>query len=263
MKGPVIIEETNLSIAWARAFLEVYETEEVAPLVVVVNDLANGDVAEVPAIRTTLDQLLEAQDETSCHTLANTIFPSEMWNKNAKREELFDRYLMLLPILRRLHSGNKYGLYFERLIAFGCDNKGKGGVNQLEHILSTWKRGNRRRTALQASLFDPRKDHTHQRQRGFPCLQHVSFARTNRNGLAVTGTYVTQHVVEKAYGNFLGLCRLGRFMAHEMGLRLDRMTCIANPGRRDRPKSELHTLAETIRVLLEQFPLEGGYDSGA
>ena len=45
-------------------------------------------------------------------------------------------------------------------------------------------------------------------------------------GLAVTGFYATQHVFEKAYGNYLGLCRLGQFVAHELGLKLVRMTCV-------------------------------------
>ena len=74
MKGPVIIEEPNLSIAWGKAFLEVYEAEEVAPLVVVVTDLANRDLGEVQAVRKALDELLEAYGKVSCHTLANTIF---------------------------------------------------------------------------------------------------------------------------------------------------------------------------------------------
>ena len=42
----------------------------------------------------------------------------------------------------------------------------------------------------------------------------------------MTGFYATQHVYEKAYGNYLGLCRLGQFVAHELGLRLVRMTCV-------------------------------------
>ena len=77
----------------------------------------------------------------------------------------------------------------------------------------------------------------------------------------MTGFYATQHIVEKAYGNYLGLCRLGQFMAHEMGLRLDRMTCIATPGKRERPKSHLRALAETVRVVLEQFGGAYGHDS--
>ena len=56
------------------------------------------------------------------------------------------------------------------------------------------------------------------------------------SGLSITGYYATQYVVERAYGNYLGLCRIGRFMAHEMGLRFDQMTCIATPVKLDRTK---------------------------
>ena len=230
MNGPLVIKETNLSIAWGKAFLEVYQVGEVAPLIVVLTDLADRGSFEVPAIRNALDEFLEASGKASCHTLANTIFPSGMWNKHASREELFERYLRMLPSLRRLHGGNKYGLYFERLIGFGCDKEGKQGVNQLEHILSTWKRGNHRRTALQASLFDPRKDHTHQQRRGFPCLQHVSFSPTNTGGLAVTGFYATQYVVERAYGNYLGLCRLGTVHGPRDGFEIRQNDMHCHPG---------------------------------
>ena len=257
MKGPMIIEERNLSVAWGKAFLKVYEAKEVSPLVVVIKDLAGGEPPEVLSIREALDHALETEGKGSCHTVANTIFPERMWNPQARREELFDRYLKIFPRVRRLHTGNKYGLYFQRLIAFGCDNNGKGGVNQLERVLGTWTRGNHRRTALQASLFDPHKDHTHQRQRGFPCLQQVSFAHTNTGGLAVTGFYATQYMVERAYGNYLGLWSLGQFMAHEMGLRLEQMTCIATPGVRHRPKSELDPLARSVRASLEQLSVRG------
>ena len=248
----MIIEESNLSAAWGKAFLEVVKAKEVAPLVVVVNDLAGEAPPEIPSIRQALDEMLDVEGKGSCHAVANTIFPEGMWNQEARREELFDRYLKIFSRVRR-HKGNRYGLYFQRLIAFGCDNDGKSGVNQLEHILSTWSRGNHRRTALQASLFDPRKDHTHQRQRGFPCLQQVSFASTGVDGLSITGTYITQYMFERSYGNYLGLCRLGRFMAHEMGLRLDRMTCIATPATLGCPKGRLRELSRRVEVSLREI----------
>ena len=253
MRGPVIIEEPNLSVAWGKAFLEVYKVKEVTPLVVVVNDLKDGDPLEFPPIRDALELLLEAVGEESSHTVANTIFPTRMWNPEAGRGELFDRYLRMYPRLRRLATANTYGLYFQRLIAFGCDSEGKDGLNQLDQILSTWHRGNHRRTALQASLFDPYNDHTHQPRRGFPCLQQVVFTPSRTGDLAVTGFYATQYIVEKAYGNYLGLCRLGQFMAHEMGLRLERITCIATPATRHRAKYKLRPLAERVHSSLEHL----------
>ena len=253
MKGPTLIKERNLSVAWGKAFLQVYEAKEVAPLVLVVDSLDGGDPDEDFAIRDALEGELERRGDRSCHTVANTIFPITMWNSNVGREQLFQRYLRVYPRLRRLDRANKYGLYFQRMIAFGCDNEGAGGHNQLDFILNTWQRGNRRRTALQASLLDPRKDHRHQRQRGFPCLQQVSFAPTGTGGLAVTGFYATQYIVERAYGNYLGLWRLGQFMAHEMGLRLEQLTCIATPAKRDGSKSELRPLAQSVMASLERL----------
>ena len=88
--------------------------------------------------------------------------------------------------------------------------------------------------ALDTGLFDPYKDHTDQPMRGFPCLKQVSFAHCGQGGLTITGYYATQYVVERAYRNYLGLCRLGRFMAPEIRLRFDRMTCFAAPVKLDR-----------------------------
>ncbi len=251
MNSPMVIEENNLSVAWGKAFLGVVRAREIAPLVVVIKELDNAEPPEVPAIRDALDHTLEAAGKGSCHTVANTIFPSWMWNPEADRGELFERYYKILPRVRR-HQGNRYGVYFERMIAFGHDDNNQGGVNQLEHIIQTWNRGNHRRTALKAAIFDPHRDHTNQPQRGFPCLQEVAFARRGQNGLAVSGFYVTQYMFERAYGNYLGLCRLGRFMAHEMGLRLAQVTCIATPAVRDGSMAMLNGLAERVEAVLDQ-----------
>ncbi len=72
-------------------------------------------------------------------------------------------------------------------------------------------------------------------------------------GLSVTGFYATKYVVERAYGNYLGLCRLGKFMAQEMGLRFDQMVCIATPVKLERPKYSVKSLAESVGNALAIF----------
>lgn len=135
------------------------------------------------------------------------------------------------------------GLYFERLIDFG-PNK----VNQLRHVIETYKGGNHRRSALQAAIFDPNEDHTNQRQRGFPCLHQVAFTPIESGGLCVTGFYAMQLIFERAYGNYLGLCRLGNFVAHELGMHLERMVCIAAVGKYAQvAKSDLRELEMSIK----------------
>jgi hypothetical protein len=226
------IEEQNLSFAWAKAFLKVMEpgVDEITPLIVSVNGFTDGIPKENHFVKEALDKALMDQGESVSHTIANTIFPRSLWNQRSERKLLYERYKNALQRIKKCPA-NKLGIYFNRLIAF---ENGQVAVNQLEHIIDTWHRGNHRHSALQAAIFDPRKDHKHSRQRGFPCLQQVDFAPIGPNGkegLIVIGFYATQYIFQKAYGNYLGLCRLGEFMAHEMKLELTRMICITSIAR--------------------------------
>ena len=270
MRRSYTIEEDCLSVAWARAFLSVMERNEIAPLTVVIRGFDNGQPTELTSIRGLLDTDLGTRTKSpySCHEVANTIFPETLWNPIAGRQQLYDRYKLIMPRVLK-HPSNRYGVYFQRLIAFGFipDYTGgmnqmafgdslehRDGVNQLEHIIQTWHRGNHRRSALHAAIFDPHRDHTHQRLRGFPCLHQVAFAPHGSDGLAVTGFYATQYIFERAYGNYLGLSRLGRFMAHEMGKQLTQVTCVASLAMRgDRTKSSLQDIASKITEIVNQI----------
>ena len=223
----MVIEELNLSIAWARAY-EAVRRNPAAPLVVRITGLENGPPQEDCEIRAALDNALEKQDLVSIHSTANTIFPSSLWNRDKPREAFFTRFAKVWPHIACCPK-NRYGHYFRRMTAFG--EKAARPVNQLEHIIQTWDRPkpNHRKSALQAGILDPLIDHTNQRTRGFPCLQQVAFvpiAAGGRDGLIVTGFYPQQYIFDRAYGNYLGLCRLGAFMAHEMGLQLKHMICV-------------------------------------
>ncbi len=220
------VTDTNLSHAWAQAFLALMQpgAKALGPLVVTVTGFPSGRPDENPAIREALDRILRDAGFQSCRTVASTIFPDSLWNPALGRNALFERYRALLPKLRRDHR-NHYGTYFERLTTYGS---GRYNGNQLEQLITSYTvRGNTRRSALQAAVFDPARDLTDQRQRGFPCLQHVAFTPNGEGGLAVTGFYASQWLVERAYGNFLGLAGLGRFMAHELNLELTQLTCVA------------------------------------
>jgi hypothetical protein len=146
------------------------------------------------------------------------------------------------------------------MIAFGWevdkddDLYSSARFNQLQHVIETYRGGNHRGSALFAAITNPQVDHTHQLQRGFPCLQHVHFAITPHqnqpNEMTVTGVYATQLLLEKAYGNYLSLHRLGQFMASQMGAKLTRVVCTASyvklsDGIPKRQLSDLRNLLET------------------
>lgn len=252
-REPLYIQKTNLSHAWAQAFLAAAERAggEISPLVVTVTGFIDNRPIETPAIRQMLDQALlnnqalPKKKRFLCETVASTIFPQSMWNPSVGREQLFQRYEDLLPGLKKLEPSSKYGLYFERLIAFGPEKK---KVNQLDHIIRTYQGGNHRRSALQASIFDPSVDHTNQPRRGFPCMQQVVFAPSGRE-MTITAFYAMQYLFEKAYGNYLGLCRLGHFMAHELGLRLTRMTCVASIAGLGVNKEDIRELYQNLKAF--------------
>ncbi len=219
------VEEENLSVAWAKAFLAAMAkgTRGLAPLTVTVTGLQDGVPVESPEIRKLLDATLLAETEYRSHTVANTIFPENLRRRSADRQVFFEKYGRVVKKIKR-RPNNRSGVYFERMIQFGS---GPEGGNQLEHLIKTWLSGNHRPSALQVVIFDPARDHTNQRRRGFPCMQHVSFSNLGHGRLSVNATYATQYLFTRAYGNYLGLCRLGRFVAQELKMELVQMSCFA------------------------------------
>ena len=251
------VSGNDLSSAWAQAFLHVAMrgVKEITPLVVTVSNIDSEMTAERQKIRGALDkQILALKSKhpklQTSGTVANTIFPHSMWNPHDEdcAAKLFARFEKAWPWIKRC-SQNRRGSYFRRLTAFR-PAKDSEPVNQLEHIVNTYRAGNHRRSALQAAIFDPALDHNNSPQLGFPCLHQIAFTPVGGTGLAVTGFYATQYLFDRAYGNYLGLCRLGKCMAGQMDLRLVHMTCIASVAQLGTPsKGDVQPLADQLATL--------------
>lgn len=239
------IEEGNLSVAWARALQLAAHTgrTEVAPLMVAITGFDHaGNFEEEPGIRAELNALLAREGMQTIDTVANTIFPNSLWNPAADRRVLFERYRRIVPRLRKASRKNSRGIYFERMISGGPSGK----ENQLDFAISTYlSRKGVRRSVLQVGIFDPNHDHSAAAQLGFPCLQHLTFAPTDA-GLSVNAFYATQYLVEKAYGNYVGICRLGRFVAQEMKIPLVRVTCFTGIAECEASKGKLSKFLATV-----------------
>ncbi len=254
---PFYPKSRNISVAWAETFLRLIEpgVSEITPAVIVVTDFNSGVVNEDPTIRALLDQDMARLDLRSCEAVASTIFPVSMWNPKLpdNAEQLFQRYERVWPRIKHRDRANNRGNYFRRLTSFQPKGSNVAPVNQLRHVVETYQKGNHRRSALQASVFDPTRDHVHSRILGFPCLQQVGFAPVGDSGLCVTGFYSLQYLFAKAYGNYLGLCHLGRFMAIQMGRTLVQMTCVASALKLgDQSKGGLKTFANNLRQYLTE-----------
>ncbi len=243
MSEPVMYasSETSLSAAWSRAFLTMSPrpSRELSPFVVSIEADANGHPVEDGDLRHALDACLEADRQQSVETVAKTIFPQGMWRRaKGDRLKLYKDYIENLPDFVSMEPDlNAQGLYFARLIGYGTNHKDgtplehlKGRLkedgNQLEFIIKTCVKG-AMRMALQASIYDPVRDQIEARQH-FPCLQQVAFVPDfDRNTLSLNAFYAMQLLYVKAYGNWLGLMRLGSFVASQVGLRFDKLNCVA------------------------------------
>ncbi|HWW37734.1 hypothetical protein [Pedobacter sp.] len=240
-----MIEDNNISSAWIRTLKHIIECpgNEITPLVVSLTEFN-----ESPAFRVALDSDLKKNDKAKVHTVAETIFPESLYVLNGyDRHKLYKGFLEILPRIKKIDaSSNARGTYFERLIAF--DGGPKGKINQLENIITSLQdRVIKRRSKLQASIFDPSKDHTEGAYQRFPCLQHVTFYMTPNGKLILNSFYAVQYLYERAYGNWLGLINLGKFVAHEIGTELERFTCFIGVEKLDKlTKSEGQNLLDLM-----------------
>lgn len=254
MKSGLVIAESSISDAWAKAFLALMEKggDVRHPSIVRIDGLESLNPIEDFAIRSALDRTLKEQNQSSCATVGNTIFPVSMWNPSNLNHAsvLFERYEKAWAGIKKCPQ-NRNGVYFRRLMSFHAANSTDAPINQLEFIVKNYLAGNHRKSAMQASIFDPSRDHTANRQKGFPCMQQVSFTPLTENLLSVTGYYATQYQFEKAYGNYLGLFNLGKFMARQLNMELSQVVCIASVlSRGDAKKGALVPLAEELEKIL-------------
>lgn len=231
---PITIARSNLSAAWGQAFLEVLDRPagKCPPLVVSIGGFTSPLPSEDVAIRQAVDAALAANKCNSCDVSAMVIFPYKLWmrRQNMTCDEFSDLCISnLLPRLRSLDQRNRHGTYFERLMAFEGRKNGKATTtNQLTEIVDRLQgKKHFRATGLQMTCFNPPLDHTRQPRLGFPCLQHVGVTYEGDDGIAITGFYPSQHIFDRAYGNFLGLAHLGHFLGAKSRLALRRVNCIA------------------------------------
>ena len=203
---------------------------------------------EMENIRHYVDTMLRHVNKPSVHTVAQTIFPWELyddpgvtWDPNVTdtegridqaASELYDRYLSILPMILS-EPANDRGTYFSRIISW--PGKDAYGTNQLDQRISALRREhcNRRLTNNTIDIdlsVDCAADDayttgtqiyavTDQRTRGFPCLVHLSFTLLN-GVLHCTAVYRHHYMMTKAYGNLVGLSHLMRFICQQTGFEL-------------------------------------------
>lgn len=182
-------------------------------------------------VREIVNDILIRSRLQSVETVRNTIFPAELAAKRKPRQ-LIEMYRRLYPKLRRFPK-NRDGTYFGRMVLpLSGDASVKG---QLSIVLDKLARkGDRHFKAIyEMDLSDGGELQIHARGkdqryglRGFPCLSYCSFQRDD-NTLHMVAHYRNQYMLERAYGNYLGLGQLLDYVARHSSLATGALTVIA------------------------------------
>lgn len=254
-QSPTTLTADNLSVGWGLVLdaLARPGVKRLAPLTLTITGFdANGIASETPEIRSAVERFLVAHDKRDVENVAWTIFPQRDWEiADGDRDLFFDVYIESFQRVQAFNPrNNKRGSYFQRLV----DLNGQGrGPNQLKWLLDDYDQhpAARRRSKFQATTFDPARDYTSASLLEFPCLQQVSFTFDD-GSLQLNAFYATQQIARKAYGNYLGLSRLGAFVASQMKLRFDQLNVFVGLAHMDVRKGDPHliTLLDTVRAHL-------------
>lgn len=174
---------------------------------------ATDPLPEVGEIRTAADALLADLKLQGVDTVRNTIFPYETAIDVASPEALREEYLEMYPDLRRL--GSERGTYFGRIVAYPRAD-GTEGNQLLETLrkLTAARKGTRWTSTYEVNIYNEQKDA--KITRSFPCMSHLAY-HVDGDRLDCLATYRSHDLIDKAYGNYLGLAQLQEYLAAQSG----------------------------------------------
>lgn len=224
---------------------------------------------ETDYIRQAADRLLLSRRMPSIETVANTIFPAAMVSHCRSHDELVDRYRASYPTLRRF-PGNGAGTYFGRMVAYPGGVEGEA-FDQLGKIIDRL----RQQLTQSATMSTPYQVNletagsadvanadggngefgpddagvpaapvyalTDNLIRGFPCMSFVHF-QTDGHNLHAYAHYRYEYLIEKGYGNYLGLARLQRYIADQVALNAGVLTISTGRAQVDATSTQVRTL---------------------
>lgn len=250
----ISVEASNVSAAW----LSVAGRLEGEPGRKAIHTVVRIDnpVAEMPAVREAMDELLAAKELPGVETVANTIFPHALAASSRNHAELVERYVRIYPLLRKRYPQNRRGTYFHRLIQYPASG---GPFDQIGAVITRigieLNGGNPKKARYETALavaddaatnvpvYIPGRDNN---AMAFPCLSHCSFQLDTDGRVHLLATYRSQYLVQRGYGNYLALGRLLAHVARHTGLQVGHLTVAAG-------RAHLEPPVVPVRRMLDRF----------
>lgn len=237
------VEATTVSEGWLgaiRCLLDAPGHQTSHLLVRMTEPLPEDGAVRAAVDRTLADEGLQDVDE-----VRNTIFPAALAADMPDPRELTDAYLEDYDVVR-MFKGNSRGTYFGRICEYPHPN---GSVTpQLATVvrkLRESRAGKRWRAAYQINIYAEHKDRNV--WRGFPCMAHLGFQLGGRHKdrLDCLVMYRAQDMIEKGYGNFLGVAELQEYVAQQTGFTPGELTVVAGNATVSRGIAALRRLVDS------------------
>ena len=237
----IFVHGKNVSTAWLAALDALLATPhgDTVNLAVAIDD----PTVEDEGIRRVLDYFngeRRRRDRRSVElvsTVANTVFPAAWYAEHLGQkaeEHLYEMERVSRPVDRRRNTS---GWYFGRMVAWPGP---RGEFNQLDQTVqrlrSAQRNGHKRGNAYEVGIAMPDDEviampiivgGRDRRTRGFPCLSHMSFS-LQKGVVHLSAVYRNHDFISRAYGNYIGLGRLLRFVAQQSGFPMGELTCLSS-----------------------------------
>ncbi|SDS47904.1 hypothetical protein SAMN05216371_0007 [Streptomyces sp. TLI_053] len=261
----IVVEKPNTSLAWQDVCLKLDTPGNRRHDALHTTVHIHNATAEDPHLRAEFDRMRHERGYSPIETVANTVFPAQLAAICPTPQELVRRYRDMYPRLRRLDRANATGTYFGRIVAYPGESGMVDQLTALIYRIRSQAAGNGPMTAAYemglahpgdpddgpdatgraedghspaetaetdgsqigawaTSVQVPGKD---KKLRGFPCLSHCSFQLDRDRVLHALAHYRSHYMVERAYGNYLGLGRLLAYLAQQSEVQPGTLTVVA------------------------------------
>lgn len=248
----------NNAAAWVQIMEHLF-TEHDGKCFHLVTSIADPQV-EYKAFTQIVDGLAKVTGTISTMENANAIWPhvlappGQAFAKTMERMKEF-----AVPLIKEANSRHADS-YLERLVAWRSKEEG-ARVPQLENIIERMKNeiGNTgpKSSAYDIAIFSAGLDPGYM---SFPCLSHLSFKLDVANHkIHLAALYRNHHFISHGYGNFVGLGRLMRFVAGQVGLGVGELLCLSTHADAEfhRGKGRIRESVDEARAFLDE---NGGWE---
>jgi hypothetical protein len=243
MALPILIQEPNFQLAWVSATRALMSNRwNVKSLAVHIANI------------TSFDESLHYRYENFCQNhgllgpkhVAYTIFPHGLYNRYNNADSLFEAYNRPGGFYDRLRHRARggWGTYFRRMTYYETP----GGItNQLGSIVRCINERNNLYVAAYTMIIQKPGGET-VRPRGGPCLNYlaVQMEPSQQNTLGLLAVYRNQDFLNRAYGNYWGLCNLLHFLSDQTACLPGSLTCISSNAYVSALMGDLSSLLEAL-----------------